>query len=262
MSTRPARASFLDLRPAGGGSRVAVRDGLFLGRLDAAALRRELEEAGILSGLARRGYASVSLRTSADGDEHRLRILAPGVAAPLVDLRAAELSAFFKEPPRLRLGLEVLSVLAIQGLVMQDPRGEFPPERPRLPGQEHPGLGLFAPVLERLRLWAEDWGKDGLLALPPHFHAAVLLGRGLRFVVPARQGRFEALRRDLGGLTLAAASWAVEEGRARDEAGAAVPWLPAEMVAPLTPDLRGYLESEAYARAAAEARDRTRFRID
>jgi hypothetical protein len=260
--SRPVRASFIDLRPVGGGSRVAARSDLFLGRLDAAALRRDLDEAGILPGLGRRGYPSVSLRTSAEGDEHRLRLLAPGIAAPLVDLRLAELSTFFKEPPRLRLGLEVLSVLAVHGLVLQDPRGEFPEDRPRLPGQEHPGLGLFAPLLERLRLWAEDWGKDGLLAFPLHFHAAVLLGRGLRFVAPARQGRFEALRRDLGGLTLAASSWAVEEGRARDDAGAPVPWLPAEMMAPLTPDLRGYLESEAYARAAAEARDRVRFRID
>jgi hypothetical protein len=261
VTARPVRAPFLDLRPADGGARVAVRADLFLGRLDAAALRRELDEAGILSGLARRGYPSVSLRTSGEGDEHRLRVLAPGFAAPLLDLRLAELSTFLKEPPRLRLGLEVLSVLAVHGLVVQDPRAGFPAGRPRLPGQEHPGLGLFAPVLERLRLWAEDWGKDGLLAFPPHFHAAALLGRSLRFVLPGRQGRFEALRRDLAGVSLAEASWAVEEGRVLDEAGTAVRWLPAEMVAPLTSELRGYVESEAYTLAAGEARDSVRFRI-
>ena len=261
MTARPVRAPFLDLRPADGWGRVEVRDDLFLGRLDAAALRRELDEAGILPGLARRGYPSVSLRTSGEGDEHRLRVLAPGFAAPLLDLRLAELSTFFREPPRLRLGLEVLSVLAVHGLVLRDPRAAFSADRPRLPGQEHPGLGLFAPILERLRLWAEDWGKDALLAFPPHFHAAALLGRSLRFVSPGRQGRFEALRRDLAGLSLAESSWAVEEGRVLDEAGTAVRWLPAEMVAPLTPDLRGYVESEAYVRAAAEARDSVRFRI-
>ncbi|PYQ17987.1 MAG: hypothetical protein DMF79_16115 [Acidobacteria bacterium] len=244
MTVRPVRTPFLDLRPADGWARVAVRDDL-----------------GILAGLARRGYPSVSLRTSGDGDEHRLRVLAPGFAAPLLNLRLAELSTFFREPPRLRLGLEVLSVLAVHGLVLRDPRAEFSPDRPRLPGQERPGLGVFATVLERLRLWAEDWGKDGLLAFPPHFHAAVLLGRWLRFVSPARQGRFEALRRDLAALSLAESSWAVEEGRVKDEAGTAVRWLPAEMVAPLTPDLRGYVESEAYVRAAAEARDSVRFRI-
>ena len=261
VTVRPVRTPFLDLRPADGWARVAVRDDLFLGRLDPAALRRELDEAGILPGLARRGHPSVSLRTSGEGDEHRLRVLAPGFAAPLLELRLAELSTFFREPPRPRLGLEVLSVLAVHGLVLRDPRAEFSPDRPRLPGQERPGLGVFAPVLERLRLWAEDWGKDGLLAFPPHFHAAVLLGRWLRFVSPARQGRFEALRRDLAALSLAESSWTVEEGRVKDEAGTAVRWLPAEMVAPLTPDLRGYFESEAYVRAAAEARDSVRFRI-
>ncbi len=261
MTARPVRAPFLDLRPADGWGRVEVRDDLFLGRLDAAALRRELDEAGILPGMARRGYPSVSLRASGEGDEHRLRVLAPGFPAPLLELRLAELSTFLNEPPRLHLGLEVLSMLAVHGLVVQDPRADFSVDRPRLPGQKHPGLGLFAPVLERLRLWAEDWGKDGLLAFPPHFHAAALLGRSLRFVSPGRQGRFEALRRDLAGLSLAEASWAVEEGRVLDEAGTAVRWQPAEMVAPLTPDLRGYLESDPYARALVEAREAARFRI-
>src|SRR2546425_8231571 len=125
MPARPVRAPFLDLRPADSWARVAVRDDLFLGRLDAVALRRELDEAGILPGLARRGYPSVSLRTSGEGDEHRLRVLAPGLAAPLLDLRLAELSTLFREPPRLRLGLEGFSVLAVDGLVVQDPRAEF-----------------------------------------------------------------------------------------------------------------------------------------
>ncbi|HEX9202490.1 MAG TPA: hypothetical protein VF964_00890, partial [Vicinamibacteria bacterium] len=87
MTARPVRAPFLDLRPADGWGRVEVRDDLFLGRLDAAALRRELDEAGILPGMARRGYPSVSLRASGEGDEHRLRVLAPGFPAPLLELR-------------------------------------------------------------------------------------------------------------------------------------------------------------------------------
>jgi len=44
VTARPVRAPFLDLRPADGWGRVEVRDDLFLGRLDAAALRRELDE--------------------------------------------------------------------------------------------------------------------------------------------------------------------------------------------------------------------------
>jgi hypothetical protein len=253
-------APFLDLRPVEGRARVALRDDRFLGRLDAADLRRDLDEAGILSGLSERGYPAVSLRIGVEGEEHRLRVLAPGLAAPLVDLRVAESSALFQGPPRLPLGLEVLSFLAVISLVLQDPRAEYAADRPRMPGQAHPGLGRFVRVLDRLRAWAEDWGKDGLVAFPPHFHVAVWLGRSLRFVSPRRQGRFEALRRDLAALRLAEASWAVEQGRVADETGQAARWEPGEMVAPLAPDLRGYLESEAYARAVGEARDAARFR--
>ena len=47
---------------------------LFLGRFDAAALRRELEREGILRGLAARGYEEVGFRTTFESGEHRLRI--------------------------------------------------------------------------------------------------------------------------------------------------------------------------------------------
>ncbi len=238
-----ATVPFVDLRPAESWAKAAVRPDRFLGRLDASALRRELDEAGLLSGLAARGYPSVLLRTSRDGDDH-------------LDLSLSESTAFFKEPPRLRLRLEVFSFLTVRRFVLQDPGTPFGGGRPRLPGQEHPGLGLFQRALARLRLWAEDWGKDALLGFPPHFHAAVLPGRSFHFLSPVRQGHFEALQRDLGGLSLAEASWAVEEGRVTAEAvSGALVWQPAEMTTPLGHDLRDYIESEDYSRAAAQARE-------
>lgn len=264
MTARPAteaRAPFLDLRPAESWARVAVRGDLFLGRFDAKALRLELLEAGILAGLAERGYPNVSLRLGAEGDEHRLRLLAPGLVEPLVDLRLAESSAFFTHPPRLRLGLEVFSLLAVRGLVLQDPRGVFSADRPRLPGQLHPGLGLFSRLIGRLHQWAEDWGKDGLLAFPPHYHVAVMAARSLRFVSPERQGRFEALRRDLARQPLGEASRAAGASGVVDLAGMPYSWEPAEMVAPLAHDLRHYVESGDYEKALGAAREGARFRL-
>jgi hypothetical protein len=113
----------------------------------------------------------------------------------------------------------------------------------------------------RLRQWAEDWGKDGLLAFPPHFHVAVMASRTLRFVSPARQGRFEALRRDLAPHSLGEASRAVATGGILDQAATSFTWEPAEMVAPLAHDLRHYVESEDYGKALAAAREGVRFRL-
>jgi hypothetical protein len=251
---------WIDLRPVEGWARPSVRKGALLGRLEEGDLRRELEAAGVLQGLASRGYPRVSFRITAEGDEHRLRLLAPGEVAPLLDLRLQESTALLKDPVHLHLSLEMLSFLSVPGLVMQDPRGSFGLELPRLPGQERPGLGLFRRLIAWLRQCAEDWGKDALLFFPPHFHAAALLAPALRFVSPSRQGRFEALRDHLAGESLAEASWAVEKGRTALEEGDAFRWEAAEMAAGLGHHLREYLDSEDYARALLEAREAVRFR--
>lgn len=263
MTTRPPRRTFLDLRPAELEAAAPVRSALFLGRLDGDALRRELEEAGVIAGLAARGYERVLVRTSVEAGEHRLRILpAGGRVTILVDLRVAEASTLFKEPRLSRLGLEVLSFLSMHWLTLQDPDRPFPPARPRLPGQEHPGLGLSRALYTRLLLWAEDWGKDGLLNFPEYYHNALIYAPAFRFISPAREGRFQALRRDLAPLSLAEASWAVHEGRVLEEpAGVALRWEPAEMVAPVSHDVRRYLEATDFRRAVEETAGRTGFRV-
>ncbi len=265
MKPARPRRPFIDLRPAEVQPAARVDPALFLGRFDAATLRLELAEAGILEGLAARGYREVEIRTDVEAGEHQLRTFAPGGTEPLVDLRLAEATSLLREPLLLRVGLEVLSFLSMNWLSLQDPAASFSAERPRLPGQRHPGLGLLKQFYLRLMGWAEDWGKDGLLNFPDYYHNALFYAQVFRFVSPLRQGRFEALREALTSLPLAAASWAVDGGRVVEETErgrAPYVWEPGEMVAPLTPDLRAYLDSEAYRRAAAEARTRARFVLE
>lgn len=256
------RRAFVDLKTAEVEAAAPVRSTLFLGRLDPESLRRELEEAGVMAGLAARGYERVAIRTSVESGEHRLRVVPAGGTAVLVDLRLAEAATLLREPRLSRLGLEVLSFLSMNWLALQDPDRGFAPERPRLPGQDHPGLGLSRAVYRRLLLWAEDWGKDGLLNFPEYFHSALIYAPAFRFISAAREGRFQALRRDVGALSMAEASWAVENGRVLEEAsGAPLVWEPAEMVAPVSHDVRRYLEAPDYGRAVEDAAARTRFRL-
>jgi len=255
------RSPFVDLRSAEILTPEMPR--LFLGRFDESALRQELDQAGVLDGLRERGYPELSLHTEYLAGEHRRRIdAASGAASSLVELRLAEGTTLAPEPVFRACGVDVLSFLSIHWLSLQDPARGFTPDRPRLPGQRHPGLGLVRPLIRRLLHWGTEWGKDGLLNLPEYYHNAVFYSAIFKFVDPVRQGRFEALQRDLKLVHVAQASSAVEQGRVVEEPwGAPLQWEPGEMITPLLEPVRLCLESREYLSAVARARDGVRFRL-
>lgn len=254
------RRSFVDLRSAEIVSAAAPR--LFLGRFDEPALRAELQAAGVTSGLLARGYDELLLLTEYQGGEHRLRIDSAGAGPSLVELRVAEGTTLAREPLLREGGLDVLSFLSIHWLSLQDPARVFTADRPQLPGQRHPGLGLARPVVAMVLGWAREWGKDGVLNLPEYYHNAVFYQPLFKFLSPVRQGRFLALQRDLAGLSVAAASTAVAQGRVVEEPwGAPLRWEPGEMVAPLSDAVSAFLDSAEYGGAAAQAMAAVRFRL-
>jgi hypothetical protein len=256
------RGMFLDLRPADGEPPSLAEPGQFLGRFNQAALERELDAAGILAALAERGHPKVRMRADATDGEHRLRILPPRGEEPLVELRASEVTCVVDDPVLRAHGVELLYVLSVHWFSLQDPGKPFAEQRPRLPGQKHPGLGIGRRFYGRLMTWAHEWGKDALLNFPEYFHNAVFYTSMFRFVSPARQGRFEALRRDLTTLHVCAASAAIDEGRVVEEPGGRpFRWEAAEMISPVTASVTSALESDDYAAAVAKAREAARFRV-
>jgi hypothetical protein len=233
----------------------------FLGRFDEEGLRSELERHGILPALRARGYGQVVLQMSCEHGEHRLRIRARGLRPGLVDLRLTETAFVVDDPVALRGGVEVLSVLFNTWLSLQDPRASFTAEKPRLPGQKWPGLGLSRAFYALMSRWAQEWGKDAVLATPEYFHNAVFYSPAFSFLSPVEQGRFEALRRDLVGLSVAAASAVVQTGRVLDlVAHRRYEWRPGPMAAPHGEALRRFFGGEEYRQAVRAAREGARFR--
>ena len=256
------RKPFFDLRPADAEPASLGEQGTFLGRFDKGALERELDAAGILAALAQRGFAKVRLRLDGREDEHRMRLLPARGEEPLLELRASEVTVMVDEPVLRDQGVELLYALAVRWFSLQHPGKPFTPEQPALPGQRHPGLGIGRRVYGRLMTWAHEWGKDALLNFPEYYHNAVFYSSMFRFVSPARQGRLEALRRDLASLPVCDASAAVAEGRVIDETtGAPFAWEAAEMIAPVTDSVKRALDSAAYRDAVRVAREAARFRV-
>jgi len=143
--------------------------------------------------------------------------------------------------------------LRIEWLLMQNPRRRFSKDRPRLPGQQNPGLGLLYDILSILVVVCERMELDGVLFVPSHFHLAVQGRRILRGLDPADEATLRQIIRLVEGLPLGSALEAIELGRIRSlETGETIGWRPLSMVMPTSERLRHELESEAYERAVEQ----------
>ncbi len=214
----------------------------FLGFYTREGLEYACERYGLFAHLRRLGYDAFRIATDREPRGHRLRVF--GVAA-----RAEHLLV---ECVLDRRRLDADEYLYIHWLTLRNPLARFRSERPRLPGQEVPGLGLARESGELLARAADRLGLAGILLRPAWYHTALQARHmGMRFLDPARQGRFEAMLRDLSRLPLRDVTLAVAEGRVRMN-GAPYRWEADVMVGALAS------EPEPTAAAAEVAAERTR----
>jgi len=241
-----------DVASALGGPRRPRR---LLGFYSAQGLELTLERVGLLDRLRNLGFERPMLTLDLDnpaGDTVRL-YAGPGRRELLIELRVR---IDRREVPGMAL-------LRIEWLLLQNPRAAFTAGRPRLPGQEHPGLGMLQDVVTLLVLACDRLQLDGLLFVPSHYHIAVH-GRKTttRFLQPEAEGLYRALQRPLENLSMAAAAETVAAGRVIDvRTGKPYAWSPTPMVFPVSDQLRELLDGEEYRKAAAEAESRHDFAL-
>src|SRR5512134_596538 len=223
---------------------------LLFGRFDEKEVRSRLARAGILEGLSQRGYSDpLLLLECEDPADQRVHLFAGSASRDRLLLEARlELRRF---RPRKAVGPftgeSAFRMLIIHWLGLSDPDRPFSADRPRLPGQLRPGLGLLSQSIALLRDLGRELSLDGVLDVPDHFHTALFYARAFRFLDPAREGRFQAVVRDLKGIPVALASEAIEQGcLIQADTGEQLPWEPAEQVLPVRGPLRRFLHSPEY----------------
>jgi acetoin utilization deacetylase AcuC-like enzyme len=246
----PFSISAEDLAAIQPGLRASPR---FLGDLSRNGVELLLERSGILAQLRAKGFRSLRVEIQApEGGGHTLRILSleqPGEL--LVEVRLS----------RSRNAIPGMEVIALEWLLLQNPRERFTERRSRLPGQKHPGLGLLRDIVGWLFVVCESHELDGIYFVAAHYHVAMQSRRVLRFWKPEDEARTRALSAALEGLTLAEATSALSSGKVIDQAtGRPAVWPPTEMVLPVSPRLQAAVEGPERERRVAETLARFRFR--
>ena len=228
-------------------------------------IRMALERYGVFEALRRRGYDHFELTTRVAEDQHTLIIVG---AHPRLSAREHLVELVVRRDrlvPDVDAGLDgVFDVLTVDWLTLRHPAARFTRQRPRLPGQDAPGLGLGEHVAELLYRVVDRLRFDGLLTVPEYFHNAVIYGRELKCFDPAAQGRCDALVAALIGcenLSLAQASWAIEWGQVY-ERGSPIRWRGEAQLRATCAPLARYLESSAHKEAAEGAARGHHFALD
>jgi len=228
------------------------RQRLLLGFYTAAGMEHALFRYGIFDELERMGYRQLRVALDTAGLGERMRLYGEADAAEhlLVEAVLERRRMPAGAPDERRQDAEVLYV---HWLSLRNPRASFSERRPRLPGQDVPGLGLAREAGSMLARMAVRLGLSGVVIRPAHYHMAYAGRREFAFVDPARQGRFEALVRDVAGRSLLEVTTAMAEGRVRLN-GEPYAWEADEMAfwlrRPAAPDPR-----------VAEERERCRFTV-
>lgn len=223
----------------------STREHLLLGTYSREALEYAFHRYGILAFLERRGYGYFRVlidRSTSGGERVRLMGQSEGTEHTLIEAVLGRLVVAERE------------VLYVHWLSLRDPRARFSDRRPQLPGQEVPGLGLAREVTGMMMLVADRLQLAGLAFRPAHYHTAYVTRAQFRFHEPARQGRFEALLRDLGALSVVDVSHRLADGDVLMN-GARYEWEASEMVCFTEPLGREY---EA---AVTAERDRVLFTV-
>jgi acetoin utilization deacetylase AcuC-like enzyme len=161
-----------------------------------------------------------------------------------------------------RGALPGLALLRVEWLLLQNPRAEFTADRPRLPGQSHPGLGMSQDIVALLILACDRLQLDGLVFVPAYYHSASQSRKWLRFLDPHDEGMFQALQEALHGLPLSEAARAVTEKRMVDATtGEPFVWHPMPMGLPVTDRFRALVDGDEYKKIVASEARRHAYRV-
>jgi hypothetical protein len=247
---------------------------LFLGRYSKDDLIRMMEEKGLMNVIRKKGYTDLIVTISREDFTSRLYVNYERFDK---DTRIVELilrEGIFRPKKTFIERFDFssgLPMILVEWLALQDPAGAFSADKPRLPGQAYPGLGGLRNLQSILYFFGENGGKDAIVDVPQHYHAAVIYSRLYSsiykrlysFISPVDAGQLEAMTRDLVDRPLPEVSSAISNGCLLNLVTNETEfWRPSEQIYPTSQRLQEYVDSDEYREIVEDSFKNSRYAID
>ncbi len=156
-----------------------------------------------------------------------------------------------------------ITILSIEWLSMQNPDADFTADRPRLPGQQYPGLGLASRAVELMMIAAWRLKLAVLVNKPQQYHNAYLYSKIFFYLNPEHQAVLMAISRDTKKHPLHKTAWAIEWGALIDEVeNKPFTWTASQQIVPLDVELKKAFNSWEYRRLVKKLSGKYKFRIN
>lgn len=209
-----------------------------------------LDKYGYVKALKQKGFESIVIKIdTSDPFKHifRLYFNQPQPENMLVELFIRK--QMFAANPVFESDIKgkVFKLLYIEWFTLQNPTIPFSPDRPPLPSQIYPGLGMAKQALELFIVMCARLHCDGIMNIPERYHNAAIYSRRFTYFNPETQGKLSALFRDLQVYSLAEVAWAFEWNCVLDKSTRKpVKWFTDEQILGVRKIIRDYFKSKEY----------------
>ena len=203
----------IDLSNRAVSSDISGRGKLFLKRFKEEDIYFLMRRIGLIRHLKRMGFKNLIIEIDVDDASiHYLKLYweEKTHSKQLIDLRVSELT-FVPDKKYFPPDAKIMpyNMIMIEWLSAKNPLKEFNDNRPQLPGQASPGLGVLRYCFRVIYIIAKLVYKDGFIDIPNHMHGAIMYSKKFKFFDPVHEGIIRAVIRDLEGYSLNDISWGI-----------------------------------------------------
>jgi len=240
------------------------RTHLFLGCYSPTVINNMFKRYGVKEYFEQKGIPNVSWHINMDDPYvHRFMMLSEknGTRHKLIEL--------VMQRKNLKLPLEKdhylnLEFLHIEWLMMQNPYKAFRKDKPPLPGQKAPGLGIGMHMLQILLNLAKRSNTHGIINSPNYLHTALFFSRAFHFMDPRIEAFMLNIKQQMLPLySYYTLSWADEYGALQYSRNhRPIVWRPATMIAPISPQAKSYFYSRNYRKSVRKYRKKMRISVN